>query len=149
MNVVFREFDQNGNGAISWTEFQIALEDQRMHAFLSSLDLDISDAIGLFSVLDSDGTGAIEHSEFLLGCLRLRGGAKAVDMVRVQMEQEWMHQADGRPSTFKHVQLESGMSTLVWVKVKEPSKDCLKVTTCCLQQRGFHLVYISSTESNV
>lgn len=93
MNVVFREFDQNGNGAISWTEFQIALEDQRMHAFLSSLDLDISDAIGLFSVLDSDGTGAIEHSEFLLGCLRLRGGAKAVDMVRVQMEQEWMHQA--------------------------------------------------------
>ena len=24
MNTVFREFDQNGNGAISWTEFQIA-----------------------------------------------------------------------------------------------------------------------------
>eukprot|EP00437_Effrenium_voratum_P057756 CAMPEP_0181535366 /NCGR_PEP_ID=MMETSP1110-20121109/74218_1 /TAXON_ID=174948 /ORGANISM="Symbiodinium sp., Strain CCMP421" /LENGTH=519 /DNA_ID=CAMNT_0023666743 /DNA_START=34 /DNA_END=1590 /DNA_ORIENTATION=+ len=93
MNSVFQEFDQNGNGAISWTEFQIALEDQRMHAFLSSLELDISDAVGLFSVLDSDGTGAIEHSEFLLGCLRLRGGAKAVDMVRVQMEQEWMHQA--------------------------------------------------------
>ena len=93
MNSVFCEFDQNGNGAISWTEFQIALEDQRMHAFLSSLELDISDAIGLFSVLDSDGTGAIEHSEFLLGCLRLRGGAKAVDMVRVQMEQEWAHQA--------------------------------------------------------
>lgn len=93
MNSVFCEFDANGNGAISWTEFQIALEDPRMHAFLSSLELDISDAIGLFSVLDSDGTGAIEHSEFLFGCLRLRGGAKAVDMVRVQMEQEWMHNA--------------------------------------------------------
>ena len=35
---MFQEFDQNGNGAISWTEFQIALEDQRMHAFLSSMD---------------------------------------------------------------------------------------------------------------
>ena len=93
MSAVFRDFDQNGNGAISWTEFQIALEDQRMHAFLSSLELDISDAIGLFQVLDSDGTGAIEHSEFLFGCLRLRGGAKAMDMVRVQMEQEWMHSA--------------------------------------------------------
>ena len=93
MSAVFQDFDQNGNGAISWTEFQIALEDQRMHAFLSSLELDISDAIGLFQVLDSDGTGAIEHSEFLLGCLRLRGGAKAMDMVRVQMEQEWMHNA--------------------------------------------------------
>ena len=93
MSAVFQDFDQNGNGAISWTEFQIALEDQRMHAFLSSLELDISDAIGLFQVLDSDGTGAIEHAEFLLGCLRLRGGAKAMDMVRVQMEQEWMHNA--------------------------------------------------------
>ena len=93
MSSVFQDFDQNGNGAISWTEFQIALEDQRMHAFLSSLELDISDAIGLFQVLDSDGTGAIEHSEFLFGCLRLRGGAKAMDMVRVQMEQEWMHSA--------------------------------------------------------
>ena len=59
----------------------------------ASEDLDISDAMGLFSVLDSDGTGAIEHAEFLVGCLRLRGGAKAVDMVRVQMEQEWMHNA--------------------------------------------------------
>jgi hypothetical protein len=35
MNSVFCEFDANGNGAISWTEFQIALEDPRMHAFLS------------------------------------------------------------------------------------------------------------------
>eukprot|EP00913_Durusdinium_trenchii_P032387 g30324.t1 len=103
MALVFRDFDQNSNGAISWTEFELALEDERMLAFLASMGLDISDAIGLFEVLDSDSTGAIdarfvrakapEQMEFLLGCLRLRGGAKAVDLVRVQMEQEWVHRA--------------------------------------------------------
>jgi len=90
---IFRDFDQNGNGAVSWTEFQLALQDERMQAFLSALELDMSDAVKVFHILASDSTGAIEESDFLLGCLRLRGGATAVDMVRIQMEQEWMHSA--------------------------------------------------------
>ena len=93
MASVFQDVDQNGNGAISWTEFQLALEDERMLAFLASLGLEICDAIGLFQVLDSDSTGSVEQMEFLLGCLRLRGGAKTMDLVRIQMEQEWAHSA--------------------------------------------------------
>lgn len=91
--VIFKDFDQNGNGAISWAEFQLALEDERMHAFLHALELDMSDAVKVFQILASEKTGAIEESDFLLGCLRLRGGATAVDMVRMQMEQEWMRGA--------------------------------------------------------
>ncbi|CAE8586475.1 unnamed protein product [Polarella glacialis] len=79
---VFEEFDQNGNGAISWTEFELALKDPRMHAFLSAMEIEISVAHGLFQVLDTDGAGSIEYEEFILGCgcLRLRGGAKSMDM---------------------------------------------------------------------
>ena len=84
---IFKDFDQNGNGAISWAEFQLALDDERMHAFLNALELDMSDAVKVFQILASEKTGAIEESDFLLGCLRLRGGATAVDMVRMQMEQ--------------------------------------------------------------
>ena len=80
-----KDFDQNGNGAISWAEFQLALADERMHAFLNALELDMSDAVKIFQILASEKTGAIEESDFLLGCLRLRGGATAVDMVRMQM----------------------------------------------------------------
>ena len=58
-----------------------------MHAFLNALELDMSDAVKVFQILASEKTGAIEESDFLLGCLRLRGGATAVDMVRMQMEQ--------------------------------------------------------------
>lgn len=90
---IFRDFDQNGNGSVSWAEFQLALEDERMHAFLGSLDLDMSDAVKVFQILASEQTGAIEESDFLLGVLRLRGGATAVDMVQMQMQQEWSHAA--------------------------------------------------------
>ena len=84
---IFQDFDQNGNGAISWAEFKLALEDERMHAFLNALELDMSDAVKVFQILASEKTGSIEESDFLLGCLRLRGGATTVDMVRMQMEQ--------------------------------------------------------------
>ncbi|CAE8730387.1 unnamed protein product [Polarella glacialis] len=83
---VFEEFDQNGNGAISWTEFELALKDPRMHAFLTAMEIEISDAHGLFQVLDTDGAGSIEYEEFILGCLRLRGGAKSMDMATVCKE---------------------------------------------------------------
>ena len=84
---IFKDFDQNGNGAISWAEFQLALEDERMLAFLNALELDMSDAVKVFQILASEKTGSIEESNFLLGCLRLRGGATTVDMVAMQMEQ--------------------------------------------------------------
>ncbi|CAE7691269.1 SCN11A [Symbiodinium sp. CCMP2592] len=85
---IFHELDTNGNGAVSWTEFQLALQDERMHAFLSTLELDMSDAKKIFHILASEETNAIEESDFLLGCLRMRGGASGVDMVRIIMEQE-------------------------------------------------------------
>ena len=47
---IFQDFDQNGNGAISWAEFQLALEDERMLAFLNALELDMSDAVKVFQI---------------------------------------------------------------------------------------------------
>ena len=48
-------------------------------------------------------TNAIEESDFLLGCLRMRGGASGVDMVRIQMEQECRGQRfPVSPTDFTH-----------------------------------------------
>ncbi|CAE7691220.1 CACNA1F [Symbiodinium sp. CCMP2592] len=108
---VFHEVDQNGNGVISWTEFQLALEDERMHTFLSTLELDMSDARKIFHILASEQTNAIEESDFLLGCLRMRGGASAVDMVRIQMEQDhWFLAANLRQEQDQISETESGWS---------------------------------------
>ncbi|CAE7648403.1 Scn8a [Symbiodinium sp. CCMP2592] len=69
------------------------IEDEGTHAFLSSLELDMSDAKKISHILASEQTSAIERSDFLLGCKRMRGGASGVDLARTQMEQEWLHNA--------------------------------------------------------
>ena len=41
---------------------------------------DICDAWTFFKMVDDDGGGTIPMDEFLMGCLRLRGQARAVDV---------------------------------------------------------------------
>ncbi|CAK9014902.1 unnamed protein product [Durusdinium trenchii] len=89
----FREIDQNHNGTISEVEFKLVMENEQMLALLEALDVDTSDAVKVFEILASQSTGGIEVTDFLLGCLRLQRGTTAVDIIRIQMQQEWGHDA--------------------------------------------------------
>ena len=40
--------------------------------------------------------GAIEMEEFLLGCLRLRGQARALDIAKLMYDQNWLVQSQGK-----------------------------------------------------
>mmetsp|Transcript_41370 Transcript_41370/g.119014 ORF Transcript_41370/g.119014 Transcript_41370/m.119014 type:complete len:699 (+) Transcript_41370:42-2138(+) len=83
---LFGVLDNNGNGTIAWTEVQENLDDPKLQAFFKDIDLDISEARGLFLLLDRDASGWIDADEFLSGCLRLRGPAKSLDMQLVMRE---------------------------------------------------------------
>ena len=41
-------------------------------------------------LLDMDSGGAVEIEEFLMGCLRLRGNAKAMDIAKLCHDQTWL-----------------------------------------------------------
>jgi len=90
MQKVFEEMDTDGSGAINLTEFQDAIEDERMVAYFNALGLDITDAQTLFVLLDRDQTGSIDIEEFLLGCLRLKGEARSLDMAKLMYESEYV-----------------------------------------------------------
>merc|ERR1719499_944827 len=83
---LFEVLDLNRNGVISWQEFVAYLGDRRLSAFFKEIDIDQAEAKGLFLLLDKDGGGSIDADEFLSGCLRLRGPAKALDMQLVMRE---------------------------------------------------------------
>mmetsp|Transcript_104318 Transcript_104318/g.292264 ORF Transcript_104318/g.292264 Transcript_104318/m.292264 type:complete len:717 (+) Transcript_104318:86-2236(+) len=83
---LFGVLDQNNNGMISWSELQEHLGDSKLLAFLQEIDIDVSEARGLFHLLDRDSSGTIDADEFLSGCLRLRGPAKALDMQLMMRE---------------------------------------------------------------
>lgn len=87
---IFNEIDVDGSGTVDMSEFSTAIEDERLVAYFNALDLDITDVKGLFSLLDRDRTGEIDIEEFVVGCLRLRGGAKSLDLAKLLYESEYM-----------------------------------------------------------
>merc|ERR1711862_993694 len=61
--------------------------------------LQITEAHGLFRLLDIDNSGQVSIAEFVLGCLRLRGSARNVDVATLLYENKrMMHAISGMTS---------------------------------------------------
>jgi hypothetical protein len=67
-------------GMICWTDFSDMLTEPDMLRCFKLLDIDPSEASGLFRLLDTERSGEIDAEEFVMGCLRLQGSAKAIDL---------------------------------------------------------------------
>ena len=63
--------------------------------YFQTLGLDVWDAWSFFKLLDKDSGGAVEVEEFLMGCLRLRGQATAMDVGKIINDQTWLIKNQG------------------------------------------------------
>merc|ERR1712032_491542 len=86
----FRELDIKHRGLIGIDELEGAVADEKMVAYINYLGLDISDVNTLFLLLDRNHSGFIDIEEFLLGCLRLKGGAKSLDIAKLGYQFEYL-----------------------------------------------------------
>lgn len=77
---IFKSTDESDDGLIQWAEFQQHLDNPKMEEFFKAIDISMCEARGLFHLLDRDGAGAITLEEFVMGCARLRGWARSVDL---------------------------------------------------------------------
>ena len=50
------------------------------------LELDTSDAWTLFKLMDTSGNGDLDASEFVEGCMRLKGPARSIDVAIMMQE---------------------------------------------------------------
>eukprot|EP00927_Polykrikos_kofoidii_P038529 TRINITY_DN3291_c0_g1_i2.p1 TRINITY_DN3291_c0_g1~~TRINITY_DN3291_c0_g1_i2.p1 ORF type:complete len:576 (-),score=81.93 TRINITY_DN3291_c0_g1_i2:398-2125(-) len=80
------------DGNVSWDDFQAHLQDPDIKLLFDEIDVDQDDAHELFHLLDTNQTGKVDVDEFISGCMRLDGPAKAVDLA-VLAE---MHRRQGR-----------------------------------------------------
>eukprot|EP00927_Polykrikos_kofoidii_P062379 TRINITY_DN5718_c0_g1_i1.p1 TRINITY_DN5718_c0_g1~~TRINITY_DN5718_c0_g1_i1.p1 ORF type:complete len:897 (+),score=138.85 TRINITY_DN5718_c0_g1_i1:91-2781(+) len=80
LHALFFKIDANRSGLITWEEFANWLDDPQMEHAFKALDIDASEAYGLFALLDVNECGEISVEEFVLGCIRLRGPAQAIDL---------------------------------------------------------------------
>lgn len=100
VKAVFAASDLDHSGTICYDEFEKALKTREMQEVFVHLDLDIGEARGLFHLLDVDGTGAVDCEEFITGCHRLRGAAKAIDLTLLARQVSEM---------FEHITTHSSM----------------------------------------
>uniref|UniRef100_A0A7S0AQ50 EF-hand domain-containing protein n=1 Tax=Pyrodinium bahamense TaxID=73915 RepID=A0A7S0AQ50_9DINO len=86
MQRIFEEADADGSGSISWEEFKGYLENDRVKAYLSAQQLDAFDARTFFDILNGESGNEMSIEQFIVGCQRLRGQAKSVDLVALLHE---------------------------------------------------------------
>merc|ERR1712187_788824 len=83
---ILRSIDKDGNGTVSKQELIENLTSAETGAYLKTLDVTISDAQGVFKLLDVKGTGEVSIDEFVLSLMRFQGGARAVDVATLLYE---------------------------------------------------------------
>lgn len=74
-----QSFDEGGEHMVNWEQFEVCMERDDVLAYLGSHQLDVTDAYTLFKLLDTDGQELVDVNEFIQGCLRLKGAARAID----------------------------------------------------------------------
>jgi len=90
LDEVFNEIDKNNTGYLTIHEFEAVVADPRVVAYFRSMGVHISTAYHLFRLLDLDNSNTVSSSEFVLGCLRLQGAAKNVDVATLMYENKRM-----------------------------------------------------------
>jgi len=88
---------------MTWPVFKSKLATEEMKLAFKAINVDVSDAKGLFTLLDLDGSQEVNAHEFLAGCLRLRGPAKALDLAILAREVRQLTQRIPRPMVYPSI----------------------------------------------
>jgi len=84
---LFSAMDTSADGMVTLDEFAQLIENPKLRFWMSQLELDYHDLLGLFEMLD-DGDGEISMKEFVENAQKLKGPAKAIDMYRMESKIE-------------------------------------------------------------
>jgi len=79
LTAIFEKMETEGSGEISDTSFIQQVEREELKMQFALLGLYYSDGINFFRLLDIDSNKSIGIDQFVMGCLRLKGGALLID----------------------------------------------------------------------
>ena len=86
MRELFHEMNEDDSDNVTWFELQEYFKDARVMSYFQAQQIDVTDAAFIYKLLDVDRSGSISIEEFCLGCHRLRGAAKCLDVVHLLQE---------------------------------------------------------------
>jgi hypothetical protein len=92
---IFRLADQDGNGELTLKELENIMERAEVRAIFSTMGMEVHEARSLFDLLDTDFDGIVTMKQFIVGCIRVKGGAKGVDLLTLMHENKKMYRVWG------------------------------------------------------
>merc|ERR1712032_1481846 len=78
---MFTTIHEDLSGELTWEEFSTHLQTPEMVAFASSLDIEVVELTQFFAILSANGTQKVNLETFTIGCMKLRGNAKSMDLL--------------------------------------------------------------------
>merc|ERR1711972_267334 len=85
---IFSTIDTDRSGDVTFDELEAHIQDDELQAYFSHLNLEIDRAWDIFRLIDKDKSGTVSVEEFVMGCLRLRGEAKTLDVASISYRLE-------------------------------------------------------------
>ncbi|CAK9105993.1 unnamed protein product [Durusdinium trenchii] len=82
-----QDLGRRATGNLTFMEFEELFDKPHIRSFFEALDVETKDAWTLFNLMDISGSGDLEASEFVEGCMRLKGPARAIDVSLLLREQ--------------------------------------------------------------
>lgn len=110
---IFAEFDIGHTGEFDWPAFEKAMKEPRVQTYFSAHHLEPTHAHLLFSLLDDNESGKVNVVEFVMGMLRLKGEAKAIDARIMQREMKSIKKDYKQPVKRLHARASSGSANIV------------------------------------
>eukprot|EP00931_Biecheleriopsis_adriatica_P019452 TRINITY_DN13246_c1_g1_i1.p1 TRINITY_DN13246_c1_g1~~TRINITY_DN13246_c1_g1_i1.p1 ORF type:complete len:714 (+),score=113.73 TRINITY_DN13246_c1_g1_i1:64-2142(+) len=80
LRALFQSMDTNGDGMLDLLELEECFDNQQAKTLFASLDIHLENAWQLFNLLDSEGEGQVNASDFVDLCFKVKGQAKTVDI---------------------------------------------------------------------
>jgi len=91
IRALFNEIDVDNSGTVTAKELKKNLKDERVKAYFNVLQLDVTEAAGLFELLDRDESGEVSIDEFIMSCMRLKGTARSIDLATMLFENKRLY----------------------------------------------------------
>jgi len=88
-----RELFKTSDEEMDWEAFKGKIDMPQMIEFFRGIDVDPSEAQGIFSLIDLDESGSVNADEFLNGCVRLQGPSKALETAVLLQEVRGLRRA--------------------------------------------------------
>lgn len=89
VSVVFKMLsadDSTSSTELTQKQFMAHIDDPALEAFAANLEIDSSDLEQFFNILSSNGSHSVDLETFVVGCIKLRGMAKSMDLMDMMLQ---------------------------------------------------------------